>query len=166
MRFAALALVLFVACGEGNAGGPDAAGARSGKSVGSVTTSQSDGGKLDGLTLTLEVKKATLSPGEETSAFLHVENASGEPVTDPGCRLSAVSYGLVPADAPDAPLDFHIVVDCSGAHTYEPGDTDRHSHRFFARTIRGDDLPPGDYLATLEIRGYSERVSAPVTVVD
>jgi hypothetical protein len=35
---------------------------------------------------------------------------------------------------------------------------------FFARTKYGDPLPPGEYLAVLDIRGLSHRLEYPVTV--
>ena len=35
---------------------------------------------------------------------------------------------------------------------------------FYARTKFGDPLPPGEYLAVLEIRGLSQRLEYPVTV--
>jgi hypothetical protein len=35
---------------------------------------------------------------------------------------------------------------------------------FFARTKYGEPLPPGEYLAVLDIRGLSQRLEYPVTV--
>ena len=46
----------------------------------------------------------------------------------------------------------------------KPGFRYEGSLTFYARTKYGEPLPPGDYLAALEIRGLSERVEYPVTV--
>jgi hypothetical protein len=96
-----------------------------------------------------------------------VRNDSGKTVTDPGCLIGSGRYALVPVNDPGAELWLDPVVDCSGPFRMPDGFTDRYSGpRFPARTKYGEALPPGDYIATLQIEGYSERLTQPVAVTD
>ena len=133
-----------------------------------VTTSLANEGRLDGLTLTLEVKKTLLAPGEQTSSQLTIENGTKQVITDPACWLPAYRFGLIPADDPSADLEYAHVVDCGGSFGFKPGYSDTWTGPDFrAAFIReSEPLPPGDYLAALEIRGFSERLSVPVVVRD
>jgi hypothetical protein len=164
-RTRAMALVLLTACGTPS--DPDAGGAARNMTPTSVTTSAGQGGKLDGLTFRLELDRTGLQPGDQTGATLLVQNNTDEAIIDPGCYVGAGKFGLVPADDPGATLEYEIVVDCSGPNTFDPGFEDAYSsYDFRAATIYGDPLPPGEYLASLRLRGFSERISAPVTVTD
>lgn len=84
---------------------------------------------------------------------------------DPACVIGSGRYALVPIDDPDPELWLRPVVDCQGPTEMRDGYRDRSSGRtFFARTKHGEPLPPGDYIAALEIEGYSERLEVPVKV--
>jgi hypothetical protein len=56
------------------------------------------------------------------------------------------------------------VADCGGSYDYEPGFADAYDGpTFLARTATGDPLPPGAYVAAVEIDGH--RLEYPITVV-
>ena len=94
-----------------------------------------------------------------------MENRSGKPVRDPGCRLYAPNYGLVPESDPDAELWGQVVVDCAGPNVMEPGYKDRFAGPTFRATDKfGDPLPPGDYIATMRLELRAEAITAPVEI--
>lgn len=163
MTIVSLAL-LAAACGE--AASTAAAGS---ETPAPQETEGAEGGtkRFDELTLELELAATTVTAGEDVDAYLHIRNESNENVTDPSCYLSGVSFGLVPVDDPDGELWQAIVVDCNGPRTMQPGFAERYSSTTFQTTTKyGDPLPPGDYLAAMEIRGLSERLTAPITLTE
>ncbi len=120
---------------------------------------------FDRLTIELELRSTIVTSGGSVGSRLIVRNESGRPVTDPGCRLYAPSYGLIPADDPDAELWGQVVVDCSGPFTFKPGYVDRSvGPTFQAADKFGDPLPPGEYLAGMALEGLSERILVPIEV--
>jgi hypothetical protein len=159
-----LALLLastLTACGT-QASGEDA-GSQGGSPRVEVTTPLGAGGPLDGLTVTLELDHTSLKPGGQTRSTFTVENRTDEPITDPGCRFGSASYDLVPADDPDAELTRAAVVDCSGPFTYGAGYKEKFSGPDFvaAYMVESEPMRPGDYLAAVDIEGFSERLSVP-----
>lgn len=57
------------------------------------------------------------------------------------------------------------MTDCGGPHRMPPGYREEYEGPdFVARTKHGDPLPPGEYLAVLDIEGLSQRLEYPVTV--
>lgn len=122
--------------------------------------------RFDDLTLTLELESPTVETGARFEGQVSVENRSGREVVDPGCWLAASSAGVVPPDDPDAELWLHVVVDCGGRHSIHPGDEQRDTITFVAATKYGDPLPPGDYVAAVEYRGFSQRLEVPVVVTE
>ena len=120
---------------------------------------------FDPLYMELELRSGSVPVGGKVGSLLHVRNDSGETVVDPACRLSAWRFGLVPADDPSGEIWQAVVVDCGDEFRMEPGFEDTFDgHDFSATTPTGEPLPPGEYLAVLEIEGRSERLTAPVTV--
>lgn len=124
-------------------------------------------GRFDELTITLELKASSVQSGGEVGSSLTVRNDSGETIVDPSCLIGAGRYALVPVDDPDAELWLQPVVDCSGTFKMADGFMERSAGpTFLARTKHGEALPPGEYTATLEIEGYSERLEEPIKVTD
>lgn len=124
-------------------------------------------GHFDGLTITLELKALSVRSGATIGSTLTVRNDSGKTIIDPECVIGSGRYALVPVDDPDAELWLQPVVDCSGAFKMPDGFIERSAGPTFrATTKHGEALPPGQYIATLEIEGYSERLQQPVEVVD
>ncbi len=124
-------------------------------------------GRFDELTIRLQLEARRVRSGREIWSFVDVSNNSGHAITDPRCLLASTSSALVPVTNPDAELWQQVVVDCAGPFRYPDGFIDRRAGpRFVARTKFGDPLPPGEYLATLEIPGYSERLTQLVEVID
>jgi hypothetical protein len=123
--------------------------------------------RFDGLALRLELAAPSVNAGASIRSTLVIENRSGGPVTDPRCWLIAGSYGLVPVDHPRAELWTTKIVNCGGPLVYEDGFSDRYAGpTFVARAMSGDPLAPGEYLASLKLRGRSERVEQPILVTD
>ena len=84
---------------------------------------------------------------------------------DPGCVIAEGRYALVPVGQPDAELWVRPMTDCVGPVRMPPGYRDDYRGPDFpARTKYGEPLPPGEYLAVLEIRGLSQRLEYPVTI--
>lgn len=81
---------------------------------------------------------------------------------------TATTDGPVHEDAmaatSDLELEYETVVDCEGPRTIEPGDELEIPVELHARSISGEDLPPGDYLAAVEIDGRTDRVAERVRV--
>ena len=122
-------------------------------------------GRFDGLSVTLRLRSTTLRQGRTLRSSAVIENVSGKTVVDPACVIAEGRYALVPVDDPDAELWVRPMTDCPGPHRMRPGY--RNEYRgpdFFARTKYGDPLPPGDYLAVLDIRGLTQRLEYPVTI--
>lgn len=130
-------------------------------------TSQTPHGRqrFDRLTLELRLKTTTVATGKNIGSQLEIENRSERPVVDPSCLLSSPSFALVPADDPDAELWSSIVVDCNGPFTMEAGFVSmREGPTFRATDKLGDPLPPGDYIATMQLPGRTEPLTVPVEV--
>ena len=126
----------------------------------------SDGtGRFDQLTLRLELAASSVDAGASIRSALVIENRSGRSVTDPRCWLIAGRYGLAPVDDPGAELLTEKIVNCGGPMEYEDGFRDHYDGpTFVARTTSGDPLAPGEYLASLKIRGRSDRLQQPILV--
>lgn len=124
-------------------------------------------GDLDGLAVQLEFEEATVASGGELLSRLVVENGSADVVVDRGCRLGTGAYALIPANDPGAEAWVRPIADCGGNFVMAPGFVNRYDGpRFEAVTRFGEPLPPGDYLAVLEIDGLSERLSYSVAVTE
>lgn len=164
VRLLALSLLLSV-CGGATGSAP----ATQGQTDSPSPTENKAGaaGRFDGLTITLELKASSVPSGGEVGSTLTVRNDSGETVVDPSCLVGAGRYALVPVDDPDAELWLQPVVDCSGAFKMPDGFMERSAGPTFpARTKHGEALPPGEYIAMLEIEGYSERLEEPIEVTE
>jgi hypothetical protein len=123
--------------------------------------------RFDRLTLRLELAAPSVKAGASIRSTLVIENRSDRPVTDPRCWLIAGRYGLVPVDHPGAELLTAKIVNCGGPFVYEDGFRDRYAGpTFVARTMSGGPLAPGQYLASLKVRGRSERLEQPILVTD
>jgi hypothetical protein len=154
---AVLCLLFLAACG----GAQGSAGGESGR------TGDHKAQRFDALTMTLELDETSVRTGGEVESRLLIENRSGQSVTDPGCLIGAGRYALVPIDEPDAELWLAPVVDCQGAFAMPDGFEESYSGPTFPATTKfGDPLPPGRYIATLEIEGLSGRLEQHVVVTD
>ena len=122
-------------------------------------------GRFDALSFSLRLDSRHLTSGSTVRGRLLVANDSRHTVVDPSCDIAEGRYALVPADEPDAELWLRPLTDCGGPHPMAPGFREESDGREFpAHTKFGEPLPPGEYLAVLEIEGLSERLSYPVTV--
>lgn len=124
-------------------------------------------GKFDGLTITLVLKASSVPSGGTVGSTLMVRNDSGETIIDPACRIGSGRYALVPVDDPDAELWLQPVADCPDAFKMPDGFDERYvGPSFPATTKTGEALAPGQYIATLEIDGYSERLEESIEVTE
>ena len=122
-------------------------------------------GRFDPLSISVTLGSATVQQGETLPSRAFIENSSTKVVVDPACVIAEGRYALVPVDQPDAELWVRPMTDCGGPHRMPPGYREEYrGPDFFAQTKYGDPLPPGDYLAVLDIRGLSQRLEYPVTV--
>jgi hypothetical protein len=164
IRLLALSLVLS-ACGGTTGSAP----ATQGQTDGHSPTENNAGaaGKFDGLTITLGLKTSSVPSGGEVGSSLTVRNDSGKTIVDPSCRIGAGRYALVRVDDPDVKLWLRPTVDCSGVFKMPDGFIERSAGPTFpARTKHGQALSAGEYIATLEIEGYSERLEEPIEVTE
>lgn len=124
--------------------------------------------RFDPLTISLRLSSTTLQQGKTLRSRAFIENNSTKVVVDPACVIGEGRYALVPVDGPEtADLWFRPMTDCGGPHRMPPGYRDEYrGPGFFTRTIYGDPLPPGEYLAVLDIRGLSQRLEYSVTIID
>lgn len=115
--------------------------------------------------ISVELASVHVTSGETLASSLVVENPSAKTVIDPDCSIGGGRYALVPVDDPDAEVWVQVTVDCGGPNRMEPGYREESSGPDFpAHTKYGDPLPPGEYLAVLEVQGLSQRLEYPVTV--
>ena len=122
-------------------------------------------GRFDSLSISLRLRSTTVQQGKTLRSRAIIENNSSDPVVDPACVIAEGRYALVPVDQPDAELWVRPLTDCGGPFRMPPGYRDEYDGPdFFARTKYGEPLPPGEYLAVLDIRGLSQRLEYPVTV--
>ena len=122
-------------------------------------------GRFDPLTISLRLRATTVQQGKTLRSRAFIENNSTKVVVDPACVIAVGRYALVPVDQPDAELWVRPMTDCGGPHRMPPGYREEYrGPDFFARTKYGDPLPPGEYIAVLDIRGLSQRLEYPVTV--
>lgn len=122
-------------------------------------------GRFDPLSFSLRLPSTSVQQGKTLRSRAIVENKSNKVVVDPRCVIAEGRYALVPVDQPDAELWVRPFTDCGGPHRMPPGYRDVfRGPDFYARTKFGDPLPPGEYLAVLEIGGLSQRLEHPVTV--
>lgn len=150
-------LLLLVACGGAQGSARD-----SSERAGGATAR-----RFDALTLSLKLEKTSVPSGGEIESELVIQNRSGKRITDPGCLLGAGRYALVPVDDPAAELWLVPVVDCQGPFVMGDGFSESYSGpTFLAATKFGDPLPPGRYIASLEIEGRSDRLEQPVDVTE
>jgi hypothetical protein len=123
-------------------------------------------GTLADLDLELGLVGTRVRSGDEIKSLLLVVNVSGRTVVEPECRLTAVNFGLIPAGAPDSHLYSHMTVDCGGPSRFPDNFVSaRPGPRFDATDVAGDPLPPGEYVAAMEIGGVPGRLTANVEVV-
>lgn len=121
---------------------------------------------LDALSIELRLASESIESGRVVASHLDVANNSGHAVVDRACWLAAGWFGVLPADDPDAELWQTIVVDCVGPRTLGDGSVDRIPGPDFQASDRyGEPLPPGDYVAALEIEGFPERLLQPLEVI-
>ena len=121
---------------------------------------------LDGLSIELRLASESVEPGRVVASWLDVANNSGRTVVDQSCWLAAGRFGVIPADEPDGELWQAIVVDCGGPRRLANGFVDRLSGPDFQASDKyGKPLPPGNYVAGLEIEGFSERLLQPLEIV-
>lgn len=157
-RLTVCALLLAPACGG------DAPGA-SGPGVAVSQTETGDPQRFDDLTIELRLESTEVEAGGQIESEVLIRNDSDRPVTDPGCLLYAPRFALVPEDDPDAELWGAIVVDCSGPATMHPGEDERASGPTFRAADKyGEPLPPGDYLAVMDLERRRQDIVVPVTV--
>jgi len=122
-------------------------------------------GRFDALSISIRLDSRHISSGRTLGGRLVVVNDSRRTVVDPSCVIAEGRYALVPADDPDAELWVRPMTDCAGPHPMPPGFREEsRGPDFPAHTKFGEPLPPGEYLAVLEIEGLSHRLSYPVTV--
>ena len=121
--------------------------------------------RFDELDLRLELTSSEVASGGELATTLIVENRSGHELTDSGCQIGAGRYALIPVDERSAELWLVPEVDCSGPFVMADGFAERSDGpTFLARTKFGESLPPGDYIAALQIEGRSDRLEYPVQI--
>ncbi len=86
---------------------------------------------------------------------------------DPACLVGNASYALVPANQPDTPAWVTAGDYCDAEFLFYDGFVDiSEGPRIPAVSQSGEPLPPGEYLAVIDIPLRSERVVLPVTVVE
>src|SRR4029079_9899991 len=118
-------------------------------------------GELD---LRFEFARDEVPSGAALLATLIAENHSGHAIVDPECFLGAWRFGLIPSDDPSQLLWQAIIADCGRALKMRNGYTGRWTNEFLARTREGDPLPERDYLAAVEIKGRSGRITHPIKI--
>lgn len=122
-------------------------------------------GRFDPLSISLRLRSTSVQQGKTLRTEALLENNSTKVVVDPACVIAEGRYALVPVDQPDAELWVRPMTDCGGPHRMPPGYRQEYGGPdFVARTKYGDPVPPGEYLAVLDIEGLSHRVEYPVTV--
>ena len=157
--------LLLTACGAEAGPAPVSAGPTTATS--SPTERKAPAGRFDGLTIQLDLEASSVPSGGEVGSSLTVRNDSGELIVDPRCLLNSGRYALVPTEEPGAELWLQPVMDCGVRLRMPDGFTDRYSGPTFpARTRYGDPLPPGKYIASLEIEGYSERLEQSIEITE
>jgi hypothetical protein len=157
---AACLVMLTATCGRATQGSP-APGSGGGSEQHTMTKSQ----RFDALDISVVLKPNRVASGKSLYSRLIVNNASTAAVIDPACWIATGAFALVPVGDPHAEAWVQPVADCGGPYTMKPGFHEEYSGPAFpAHTKYGDPLPPGNYLAVLEIRGLSQRLEYPVTV--
>lgn len=121
---------------------------------------------LNQLTIEVELKQNAVQSSASTTFKTTVRNASSKTVTDPGCYLAQTSAAIIPPDEPDAELWLQVVTDCGDAFEMDPGFEDTWTTTLIAATKTGEPLPPGRYVAALEIRGVAHRFELPIEVTE
>jgi hypothetical protein len=122
-------------------------------------------GRFDALSIFLTLRSRTVQQGKTLRSRATIANNSQGTVVDPACVIAEGRYALVSVDQPDAELWVRPMTDCGGPVRMPPGYRDEYrGPDFFARTKFGEPLPPGEYLAVLDIRGLSQRLEYPVTI--
>ncbi len=136
-----LPLALFAACGDDRPAGQVV---EAEKAIATIPSAS-------GLELALAFGTTEVTTGEELPSRLTVRNASGHDITDPACIIGSGRYALVPAEEPDAELWLQPIVECNGPFVYTDGFVAEYDGPTFpARTMYGEPLSPGDYIAVLE----------------
>ena len=122
-------------------------------------------GRFDALSISLTLSSSTVQQGKALRSRATIENNSSDWVMDPACFIAEGRYALLPVDQPDTELWVKPITDCGGPLRMPPGYRDEYQGpEFFARTKYGKPLPPGEYLAVLNIRGLTQRLEFPVTI--
>lgn len=152
--------MLTASCGQATRE-PVSSGTRGGSEQSIATKSQ----RFDALAISVVLASDHVQSGETLGSRLVVENPSDKTVIDTDCSIGGGRYAIVPVDDPDADVWVQVTVDCGGPYRMKPGHREESSGPDFpAHTKYGDPLPPGEYLAVLEIQGLSQRLEYPVTV--
>ena len=160
---ASLALTIGVACG-GVSSGPSSGRSEPGAAA-SPTPSDTGPQAFDGLTITLHLSSTEVESGGEIQSEVVIKNKTERPVTDPGCLFHSPRFALVPEDDPESELWGAIIVDCAGPSVLHPGESERSSGPTFRAADKyGEPLPPGDYLAVMDLEERTERVVERVMV--
>ncbi|WP_300681532.1 hypothetical protein [Nocardioides sp.] len=123
--------------------------------------------RFDSLDLRLTLADSHVAGGRSVHSTWAIANRSKDPVVDPGCQVAAYRYAIVPVDEANNETDLWgaYIIDCSGPRTMEPGyDETYPGPDFPARTANGTALPPGNYVAMVEIPGRTGRLTQPITV--
>lgn len=140
---------------------PAVSGPLGGSEQSPATTSH----RFDALAISVVLASDHVHSGDTLGSRLVVQNPSDKTVVDKDCSIVAGRYAIVPVDDPQADVWVQITVDCGGPYRMKPGFREESSGPDFpAHTKHGEPLPPGDYLAVLEIDGLSHRLDYPVTV--
>ncbi len=143
----------------------DPASAASPKPAPSKREGEGPARRFDRLTMSLELRSDHVAPGGKIPSMVSVRNDTRRPVTDPSCLLASYSFALLPAESPNGELWGQVIVDCSGKFVMKRGYVNAYKGpTFVAADKYGEPLPPGDYVAVMEIRQRSERFVQPVTV--
>jgi hypothetical protein len=157
---AACVVMVTASCGQ-----PTPAPVSSAPRRGPESSTSTEPGRFDALAISVVPAADHVRSGETLGSRLIVENPSDRTVVDPDCSIGGGRYAIVPVDDPEADVWVQVTVDCGGRYRMRPGYREVSSGPDFpAHTKYGDPLPPGEYLAVVEIQGLSQRLEYPVTV--
>lgn len=135
--------------------------------VGADARNVEAGGTLDDLTYQLEPRQAETVSGRDVRTRLLISNESDRHVIRPPCFLFSGEdrWGLLPIDRSDAAVSQTAVANCFQQPTLlPPGHVEELIGPEISSRFKGH-LPPGRYLAALDLFGVTERLTVPVTLV-
>jgi hypothetical protein len=123
--------------------------------------------RFDDLDLRLTLATDHVAGGRAVRSTWDIANRSSRAVVDPGCQVATYRYAIVPVDEANSETELwgSARADCGEPRSMEPGYAETYAGPdFIARTPNGVALPPGNYVAMVEIQGRSGRLTQPVTV--